>query len=124
METTYLIARLQFILFPKLLLNIPGSVVGLIDFNTTAIDDCDAPYALRSGIGDFRDADFLYILTTRIFLDRCQYLLAHLCSREFRFSHVDPCACRRVPSGTKIKAETNPSTRGGISSVADLTFQN
>lgn len=75
----YSLTRRQIVLLPKLSLNFQGSMISLLDIDTTAIDDAYSPYALGSSIGDFRDTDFPHISAARMFADRCEYLFAHLC---------------------------------------------
>jgi hypothetical protein len=59
-------------LLPKRFLSIPRSVVGFFDLDTPAINNRDSPYALYSGVSDFRDADFPYSLATWILLIGCK----------------------------------------------------
>ena len=60
----------------KLLLNIPCSMVGLLDLNIPAIGD--SPNTGCGSISHLRDRDFLYVFATRILLNRCKHLPAHL----------------------------------------------
>jgi hypothetical protein len=89
--------RQQIKLLPKLFFNIPRSMSGLFDLDTSAIDYTYSPYGLRSRIRDFRDVDFLQLCNPDIFELRQVLWRPFLLGIASFFSYGCPCACRRVP---------------------------
>jgi hypothetical protein len=100
----------QIIFLPKLFLNISRSVVGLFNIDTSAIDDSHPPDALRSGISDFRDADFF----TSLQPDILESLLVFACI-SFRVTFLFwACGSLRVttiPNCRRETTEVNHSVR-------------